>query len=748
MSRETNLSQYAVALRVLGAVAIIVLAGVAGMFFGRVTAPNLLPSGTGSPVSGGAGPADPAIPTPVQTAEAQPELPPDPPPILLHLGIGADSPWSVIEAEAAYAAGIGLHRYMVPARLAWDENVGQTGVNDMIERIVGVDPAASFVLQLDLNPPSAWFESHPEARMGGVLGDAPYPSPASPAWLDGARTAIDRLRAELETGGEAARVSGFALYGLLSGAWQRGPEPDASEVNAEAFRAWLARAYADDAALAKAWGVDGATRAEAPIPENPVAAPPAVFYALGANRPVMDYRRFAAESVADAIGAIAGHIRESAGNAVSIWANYGHTFERGGPADGHLALTALLDSDVDGFISPVSLVNRGIGGTGGFLGAADSARAHGKSWILVDDTRTGVAWNPETGQVEQMRGLRAEDVHQVQRRNFSLAALRGMTLVWSDPEGEGFLHDDRQWEVFGRLYEIYRDIGSTPGEPPAALPSPTVQVVVDERSQFLLRPEAGVEAHLHANRDALLQSGASVAFNLLDDVLDGRTMPAPVYVFLNAYQLAAADVKRLHARFAEEKATAIWVYAPGYLDVTMNRNNVRDTVGMEIKEFDGPAPGGSVYALSGGQWIGAGQAFGDPRLLQPLFYIDDPEADVLANYQTGEKPSVAIRTMEEGWTSVYVAEPRLSAPLVREILRILEQPLYFRPGRERFFDTTIVAPGLLAVHAAESGERIVNAGGIYDIVDLFDSSIGWPQKESFVHSFKKGETRLFELAAP
>lgn len=62
-----------------------------------------------------------------------------------------------------------------------------------------------------------------------------------------------------------------------------------------------------------------------------------------------------------------------------------------------------------------------------------------------------------------------------------------------------------------------------------------------------------------------------------------------MYLFLNAYRLSAAEVAQLHARFAAEKATAIWVYAPGYLDVTMNRTNVRDTVGMEVRQFDEPA---------------------------------------------------------------------------------------------------------------------------------------------------------------
>ena len=275
---------------------------------------------------------------------------------------------------------------------------------------------------------------------------------------------------------------------------------------------------------------------------------------------------------------------------------------------------------------------------------------------------------------------------------------------------------------------------------------PTIVALVDEESQFLTKDTTGFDATVMANRDAILQSGASAEFYLLDDLLDERISPAPVYIFLNAYHLSAAEVKKLHERFAAERATAIWVYAPGYLDVTMNRTNVRDAVGMEVKVFAEPAPTGSKYALGGGHWIDAQQPIGEARLMKPLFYIDDPEADVLANFQKDDKPSVAVRTMEAGWTSVFIAEPAVSPGLLRELLRILEQPLFFRPGKQRFFDTAVINDGLVAIHAEQSGERIVNLGRFYDIQDLFNAEIGWPQRESFVLEMSKGETRLLQLS--
>ena len=760
MSQDKTLTPYAIALRILGAVAIVVAAALLGLLFGKLSAPDLLPGNlTGLPDGAKVPEAD--TETGVGTPDAAPDAPREPPPILLHLGIEPDSPWDVLDSEVAYAAAIGVHQYMIPAILPWGEDIPTAATTEAMARIVQSDPDANFLLQVNFNPPATWFDAHPDARMAGTVGDTPYPSPTSPVWLDACRAAFDRLQGALADTDLASRVAGYALYGLVSDSWQRGAGADDTEAGTAAFREWLSRAYKDDAALRKAWGNAESTLASATVPTSATGEPsPAVFQDLATAQPLVDYRRFAAESVADAIGALSAYIRERNAE-TTVWANYGHTFERANPAYGHLALSALLESDVYGFISTVSILNRGIGDTGGFMGPVDSARAHGKQWMLVDDTRTGIAWSPDSGQIEQIRGLRAEDVHNVQRRNFAMAAIHGLNLAWSDPNGEGFLYDDRQWEVFGQLYEIYQKYGNTPENAlraggdvnlPAGLgvqaQHPMVQVIIDERSQFLTRAEAGLDALLAANRDALLNSGASTAFGLLDDLLESRLPASPVYVFLNAYRIPASDVKTLHARFAEEQATAIWVYAPGYLDVTMNKNNVRDTVAMNIRQFEEPSPAGSVYTLGGGHWIEQGQTFGEARLIDPLFYIDEPEADVLATFQQTEKPSVAIRTLEEGWTSVFIAEPRLSAPLLREILRILEQPVYFRPGKERLLDAAFINPRLVAIHAAESGERIVNLGAFYDIVDLFDASIGWPQKESFVLNVKKGETRLFHLTVP
>ncbi|MCF6287204.1 MAG: hypothetical protein L3K26_18775, partial [Candidatus Hydrogenedentes bacterium] len=569
MSQDKTLSGGSIVLRVAGAVALVLLAGGLGGLLGRCSAPNILPQQVAE--------VETETPSGDEAAEphaALPIVPSQPPPLYLYLGIGPESVWEAIEEEVAHAVTVGLHRYIVPAPLFWDEDDTADSLAHL-KRILSLDPEAEFMLQLRFNPPEVWFDTYPDARMEGVAGDIALPTPTSVEWLDASRQAFDQLHGRLQSDGLHTAVSGYVLQGLRQGRWQGGASLDSSAGNTAGFREWLRRNYADDKGLQKAWHRDDATLDGALPPEpSPSEEPVSAFLRLKEDAPMIDYARYRATSVAEAIGALASHVRNTAGESPRIWATYGYSFEMAESSNGHLAMGVLLDSDLDGFVAPVSLTSRGIGGTGGYMGPVHSAMAHGKSWIIVDDTRTGIEWNTETGQVDQMRGLRPEDVHNVQRRNFALAAVNGLSLAWSDPLGRGTLCSDAQWTVIGGLLQIYRNHVDYPGsrleiarqtypEDAPLLEDPTLLVVVDEAAQFLCNDAAGLASLLAHNRDEILRTGVSTEFCLLDDLLDNRTPQADIYLFLNAYSLPSEKREQLHQRFAEENAPAIWVYAPG-----------------------------------------------------------------------------------------------------------------------------------------------------------------------------------------
>jgi len=63
----------------------------------------------------------------------------------------------------------------------------------------------------------------------------------------------------------------------------------------------------------------------------------------------------------------------------------------------------------------------------------------------------------------------------------------------------------------------------------------------------------------------------------------------------------------------------------------------------------------------------------------------------------------------------------------------------------KFYDATYFGTNLLAVHAKETGERIVELERVCDVQDLLAPEIGWPRKRTLNLPLKTGETRLLRL---
>ncbi len=796
-----------------GVVLLAALCAGLGYFLGVVVSPGEVPPpGTLRPEAHGA---------PEEEVEYTPD--PEAPPFFFHAGVPDSGDWTAVAGEAALARSAGFHQYVVelPPVVPWPGGAKHREVEARLARYVEVDPEAAFLLTVSLNPEKAWLDQHPGVAFS--LGGKTFglPTPASEAWRDEAGRSLEALVKGLEQGPHGSRVIGYILTALSEGQWRLASGFDTSLASNDGFRRWLERRYVSDEALRRAWGSDAIAFEIAQVPERPdTRGTQKVFLTLPEQQPVADYMRYASESVADAIAACALACKAAAGIGKKVLVPYGFSCELAESDAGHYALALLLNSDVDGFISPVSYADRALGSAGAPMAPISSAVLHSKEWYLVDDTRTGVTWNARLGKAARIKGLRPEDVYNVQRRNFALAMVHGLGIIWSDPAGLGWLHDEGQWREFGRLRDIRARLfeaepaqtappassAEEEGAPPAleqeaeAIPGdappldtgeetgppatqggepeqhpeegeasatatplfplraptdkePVMAVVIDEDSRCYQQPDAPLQhALLHAGRDAALRAGIATRFVLLSDVVDDTAASFPLYLFLNAFRLTEAQRSRLHGRFEREHACAIWLYAPGYIAATMDEKNVAATTRMAAHAYGGPSQSGSLFTLAG-RWLKAEDALGTPQVWDPLFYIDDKEADTLATYKLTGETSMAMRVLEEGWTTVFVAEPYLSPELLCEILRILEQHLFFPPDRRNFFDAVHAgqAPrhgSLLAVHARQVGERQVSLARFRDVQDLFEPALGWPQKESFRLHMKNGETRLFLLRAP
>ncbi|HDP34933.1 MAG TPA: hypothetical protein ENN29_07475 [Candidatus Hydrogenedentes bacterium] len=686
-----------------------------------------------------------------QDMEKPSDIPETAPPLFFFPGKATDADWDIVGGQAAMAAEADIHRYMVAIAPGWfdeEQSVDIERYEATLSRYVALDGQAAFLIWVNLNPPVRWFEQHPEAamRVNDVL--QPYPSPSSTVWQEAARRSLVQLINSLESGAHGNRILGYVLCALQDQRWLLPEERDVSAANQRGFQQWLQRYYKSDEALQKAWNDENASAQNAAImPECDEPEEPApLFLELPAQQRVVDFQRYSSESVADALAAFASVTAETSAKGLSliIAAPYGHSFEALPNDCGQFGLELLLESDLNTLISPVSYADRGLGGVGGVMGPVDSMLVRGKKWFLIDDTRTGLERDPVSGEFARIRGINVEDVYEVQRRNFALALAYRMGLVWTDPQGEGWLHDTEQWTHFKQLHEIYARQMQEDDAKDADGGEAVMTVVVDESSRFYLHCDGRVNAALlQKGRDAAFRSGVRLRFHLLRDVLEDFAPPTPVYLFLNAFRLTEAERSRLHGRLAREQAAAIWVYAPGYVAENADAKNIAAVTGMDVRQFEAPFETGSMYLLSG-QYMRAEEKFGGGDTWSPAFYIEpEEETDFLAQYVNAkDKGSVAIVTLPEGWTSVYVAEPGLTPALLCELLQILEQHIYTTPVERSYFDALFARDDIVALHASHAGKRAVYFGGFYDIQDLLDPSLGWLQKESIMLPVRTGETRI------
>lgn len=677
-------------------------------------------------------------------------------PVFFGTSVLPGSDMEAVIGEVRLAALAGVHQYAVRVPLPWP------GVDTPLEsacaaldRILETDPEASFFLWLNMEPPAAWLDANPQAASGTEIDGKRLVSLAAQSWADAGKSALITLAEAVSNAKAGDKVKGVILGGPVDGTWRRLGGYDRSDSGTAGFRAWLGTQYVDDSALQSAWGDPACSLGNAQVPEAPNTADTLnVFFNLPQEQRHVDYLRYVSEATADAVSEFAGFLRQNAKASLLILATYGGAFEYPENDSGQSALGVLLDGVIDGIVTPVSYLDRGLGGAGGFMGPVDSARQHKKLWIVVDDTRTGISRNAVSGEIERIEGLRSEDVLRVQKRNFAAALAHGLGIMWDDGQGVGSLHNTEMWDLFLHMREAYQGVWTseeawTKGEPiPYATPEQrlTLCVVIDEASRFYQRCDAKLNTLLLPGvRDAALRSGVPVQFCLLQDVLGGQAQEAAVYLFVNAFHLYPEDRNQIKNLLIAQRSAAIWMYAPGFIGDLPSVENCAATTGLNVRMFDGPARSGSQWQLSGGRFVEQGTTFGGPDQWAPMFYIETEETKVMARYRESGMVSVAAEFFPEGWASIYVAEPTLTPEILREILLILEKHVFIRQGGEKHADALHFGPNVLALHASSNGERSLDLGATFNIQDRLDPDVGWQNKRFLLMPMKQGDTRVLGL---
>ena len=657
------------------------------------------------------------------------------------------------------AAGVHLVSFPLPLGWAGPGQYDYAAVDETLRAAVRANPRARILPRVSVNAPGRWLGAHPDEACHYVAGPgrAPVRTPrqsfSSRAWLRDGGEALRRLIEHVQGSDYAGHVIGYHVdAGPCEWFWDWGTLRDYAPGHERRFREWLRGRYGGDAArLRAAWADKAASFETARVPSfaRRQAADFFEFIDPSKGRQVIDYRAFHSEAVADAIVHFARVVKQQTRGDGLFAAFYGYYFFGneclGGYFDsGHQALARVLASpDVDALCAPHNYQGRQPGGACLPQLVAGSVRLHGKLYWDEDDTRTALT-RADAG---YGRCATVAESVGVLRRNFACALSLGGTLWWME-QGPGWFSHPEVMGAIGKLQHtaatlLERDRSS----------AAEIAVIVNERSCHALRRSPSLIDPLVADQmvEQAVRIGAPFDTYLAADL--ARIPDYKLYVFLNALYLTPEQRATIRQRICGNGHTVLWVYAPGFVaDTGLSAESVSELTGLRLRmEPVRARPRLSLSRLDHPitRGLPPGLRFGPHRPIGPLFFCDDPQADVLG-HQTGMRdlthyeidggPGLAVRDFGS-WRSVWCGVPGLPAALLRGIARWAGVHVY--SGQD---DVVYATRSLLALHARHAGRRTVRLPARCDVTDAFTGQPVATKAREFPVDLSRGQTGLWLLS--
>jgi hypothetical protein len=640
-------------------------------------------------------------------------------------------------------------------------------VQARFNRILEADPKALFHLRiyLEMSEPQSqwWLDLYPDELE--ILSDGtPYrQSFASEVWRRQAKDFLRAYIAHLKKTGLINRVLSYQVGAGHTGEWVKGKSSmffltgDYSKPMTLHFQAWLREHYKNSVTdLRSAWNKTQISFESAQVPSGTeqFETKDMIFRDPKQEQNVIDYYHCLADLCGNLVVDFCHTVKEETGGKALAGAFFGYLMELAwnagffaeGPGSvystyqrsGHLGLSQVLESPyVDFLVSPYSYGFRGIGGEGCSMLPTESLRLHNKLYLMEDDTRTHTDKDPAYGRARNM-----EESQAILRRNFGYVAAHGQGIWWLVNKG----HMDSSFEpALTPLLKEFQKLGTFALETDRS-PGAEIAVLLDDES-FLyetVRNELDVPLIFHQRLKGLPRMGAPYDVYLLNDFIRGRLRPYKLYIFLNSFRLDAARRTALKNELCKEGRTALWIYAPGYINDTASVSNMKDITGFNFVENRNPWPSFiSIRDFSHPITAHLSQDlfWGTDSHLGPQFFLADSDAQVLGNIVMAQgtcQPGFAIKKFP-AWTSIYAAVPDIPAQVLRSIARFAKVHIYSDDG-----DVLEVSSNLLSVHTVSGGLRTFSLPSRVDVVyDLFGKTIAGRNTDHFTVILPQASTSLF-----
>jgi len=378
---------------------------------------------------------------------------------------------------------------------------------------------------------------------------------------------------------------------------------------------------------------------------------------------------------------------------------------------------------------------RGYGGFTAFEIPVASVLLHGKTYITEMDDRTHRLQPPQASRTET-----PWQTAQSIERNIATALCYASGAEFKD-WAYGWFEDEPTMDVIRQMNQVAQESVRHDRTPTAE-----IAVIINPRSTKYVRDESPLYATLNNQQMHLCypRIGAPHDRVMIDDLAQARDYK--LYIVQDCLYLTEAECRTLKETICGRGKTVLWLYAPGIVgDGGISVERMSDLVGMKLKVHD--ANERFHLRLTAAQHpylkgIDAGTERFTYEKLSPLFWVDDPEAQMLGtgwhNYGV-TKPCFAVKGMPN-WTSVYCSVPVLPPAVIRNIAR--EAGVHIYDDRDDFVAAN---NWLLTVCAAGDGPRIIRLPRRATVVDALTGETVATDAGEFEVGMQYGETGVWKL---
>ena len=590
-----------------------------------------------------------------------------------------------------------------------------TKFDDRISTAMAVYPDAKILINLDASMPEWWLQGNPASRAKWSNGQYPEKQHtdkqalSSKTWLVDARIPIKALLNHLKSGEYAENIFAVNLGECRNNEWlwetfyYYGNEHRIGWADADlaTFRAFLKNKYGTDSNLAAAWREHGIkfSNCSMPMPIELSKAASGTLMDPEKNKKVMDWFEYRNTALAEAVIELCRIVKEESGGKLLTGAYYGYFVEFCCPSTrslhdvGHNGFSEVARSKYVDFVRAPSLYRaRCTGMADGVMQAQDAFSVHGKLVYVEQDFRTFTETQEKAFQWG--RHSTAQDSIGALNRAFGMMLAQGVSH---------YVLDFGKWFYERILLDVLKEQGQVfDSLPPVKGTTPREVCIVGDRDSiyYTKRNPTGIlpSAYLPL---VLGFNECAMPFRTLamTDLLEKGIVPShKLYIMTNTFALSKEQRQALLSRFDREKATVIWMYAPGlfYPDCSPQTENIGDFLGLSLMRDD--TKNSPEMFLEDGWGVKQCAAFNS---LSPWFYAKSGFDSVIGKDQSGRPMLVSFKR----GNSIHYFSTLLNLPM--PLYRAIGERAGVHIYNQTSSDPMWIGNDVVFLHAKSSGEKSI-----------------------------------------